>query len=241
MSFLDGLIYNFKGLWLGIRSPKLLFLGLVRFGIVFLITIFSASLILVYHQAILNLLWAKPESYWILWLWHLLSWILSLFLVALAAVFSYLVSQMLFSVLIMDYMSRITEKWVTGHVQEPEPVPLLKLFLFLVGQEIPRTVLPVLVSLLIMIFGWFVLLGPVLVLLSSAIAAVFLAWDKNDLVPARRLVPFRERLRFLARALPFHLGFGLLFLIPGVNILLFSFAPVGATLYYVEKAGRREK
>jgi CysZ protein len=240
MGFLDGLIYNFRGLGFSMRSPKLLFWGLFRFAAVVLITIFLASLILIYHQEILNLIWAKPESYWVLWLWHLLSWLLSLFMVALAAVISYLVSQVLFSVLIMDYMSRITEKRLTGRVQEPEAIPLLKLFFLLVGQEIPRTVVPVLVSILIMISGWFVLLGPVLLVLSSATAAIFLAWDNSDLVPARRLVPFRARLRFLAKTLPFHLGFGLPFLVPGLNILLLSFAPVGATLYYVGKVDRRE-
>jgi CysZ protein len=36
-------------------------------------------------------------------------------------------------------------------------------------------------------------------------------------------------------ALAFHLGFGLPFLIPVLNIVLLSFAPVGATLYFIEK------
>jgi CysZ protein len=62
----------------------------------------AASLILVYHQEILSLIWAKPESRWILWLWYAFSWLLSLVLVGLSAVISYLVSQILFSVLIMD-------------------------------------------------------------------------------------------------------------------------------------------
>jgi CysZ protein len=70
---------------------------------------------------------------------------------------------------------------------------------------------------------------------SSAAAVIFLAWDNTDLIPARRLVPFGERLRLLRSTLPFHLGFGLLFLIPFLNILFLSFAPVGATLYYIEK------
>jgi CysZ protein len=34
--------------------------------------------------------------------------------------------------------------------------------------------------------------------------------------------------------LSFHLGFGLCFLIPALNMLFLSFAPVGATLYYLE-------
>jgi len=76
----------------------------------------------------------------------------------------------------------------------------------------------------------------VVTVVSSAIAVVFLAWDNTDLIPARRLVPFGERFRVLGRTLPFHLGFGVLFLIPFLNILFLSFAPVGATLYYIDKS-----
>ena len=106
---------------------------------------------------------------------------------------------------------------------------------FLVGQEIPRTIAPVLAIVLMMILSWFTPLGPVLTLVGPAVTAIFLAWDNTDLVPARRGVPFHERWRFLRRHLLFHLGFGILFLIPVLNILLLSMAPVGATLYYVER------
>jgi CysZ protein len=78
-------------------------------------------------------------------------------------------------------------------------------------------------------------LGPVITVLSSATAVIFLAWDNTDLIPARRQVPFGERFRILRRNLLFHLGFGLLFLIPILNILFLAFAPVGATLYYIDK------
>jgi CysZ protein len=59
--------------------------------------------------------------------------------------------------------------------------------------------------------------------------------DNTDLTPARQLVPFRERFRSLRRSLLFHLGFGLLFMIPVLNILFLSFAPVGATLYHIDQ------
>jgi CysZ protein len=108
-------------------------------------------------------------------------------------------------------------------------------FLFLVKQEIPRATIPVLLTLLLMISGWLTPLGPVITVLSSATAVIFLAWDNTDLIPARRQVPFGERFRILRRNLLFHLGFGLLFLIPILNILFLAFAPVGATLYYIDK------
>ena len=220
---------------MGLKTPKLLMLGLIRFLIVILITIFVAGLILVYHQEILSIMWSKPESQWVTWLWYLLSWLLSAVLLGLSAVISFLVSQILFSVLIMDMMSRITEKKVTGHIQEASKTPWWQQFLFLVKQEIPRATIPVLLSLLLMIIGWLTPLGPIITILSSAVAVIFLAWDNTDLTPARQLVPFKERFRSLMRSLLFHLGFGILFLIPVLNILFLSFAPVGAALYHIDK------
>ncbi|MBW1703103.1 MAG: EI24 domain-containing protein [Deltaproteobacteria bacterium] len=240
MNILKGIKYNLQGLWLGVKTPKLLLLGFIRFAVVIFITIISSGLILAYHQEILSLIWARPESPWIIWLWHVLSWLLSLILVGLAAVLSYLVSQILFSVLIMDYMSRITELMVTGQVNEPEQLSLMRLFSHLIKQEIPRTIIPVLLSLLLMILGFLTPLGPILAILTSCMAVIFLTWDNTDLVPARRLVPFNERFKLMSKTILFHLGFGVLFLIPGLNILFLSFAPVGATLYYIEKYDGKE-
>ena len=235
MNLLSGIKYNLQGLSLGLKTPKLLLLGIIRFMVVIIITILSAGLILAYHQEILNLMWHKPESQWFIWLWYMLSWLLSAVLVGCAIVLSYLVSQILFSVFIMDLMSRITEKTVTGSVRETNKIPWWQQFLFLIKQEIPRTTIPVLLSLVLLGLGWLTPLGPVVTILSSAAAVIFLAWDNTDLIPARRMAPFNERFRLLTRSLPFHLGFGILFLIPLLNILFLSFAPVGATLYYIDK------
>ena len=235
MGLFKGIQYNLRGLGLALKTPRLLLLGLIRFAMVVIITIASAGLILVYHQEILNIIWSMPESSWLVWLWHLLSWLLSAVLVGISTVFSYLVSQILFSVVIMDLMSRITEKAVSGEVRVPSEIPVWQQFLFLIRQEIPRAILPVMLTLLLIIVGWLTPLGPVVTVVSSAIAVIFLAWDNTDLIPARRLVSFSERFQGLRRTLPFHLGFGLLFLIPFLNILFLSFAPVGAALYYLDK------
>ncbi|RLB39980.1 MAG: hypothetical protein DRH12_10775 [Deltaproteobacteria bacterium] len=234
MGFFQGITYNIKGLLFSLKSPKLLILGIVRFVAVLILTIISATLILAYHQQVLNLIWAKPQSHWIIWLWHVVSWLLSFLLVGISAVISYLVAQILFSVVIMDIMSRITERKVKGQVEEPR-VSLFRLFGYLVRQEIPRTTIPVLISLVLIIVGWIIPLGPILVLISSLTAVIFLSWDNTDLVPARRMLPFKERFKLLLKTLSFHLGFGLPFLVPGANIIFLSFAPVGATLYHIEK------
>jgi CysZ protein len=236
MNLFSGIKYNLRGLGMGLKTPKLLMLGLIRLFTMILITIFAAGLILVYHQAILSFMWSKPDSQWVTWLWYLLSWLLSAVLVGLSTVISFLVSQILFSVLIMDMMSRITEKKMTGNIQQPRKVPWWQQFLFLVKQEIPRATIPVLLALLLLIAGWLTPLGPIITILSSVVAVIFLAWDNTDLTPARQLVPFKERFRSLRRSLLFHLGFGILFLIPVLNILFLSFAPVGATLYQIDKS-----
>ncbi len=235
MGLFSGIKYNLQGLSLGLKTPKLLILGIIRLIVVAIITILSTGLILVYHQEILNLMWSKPESQWVIWLWYLFSWLLSAILVGCAIVVSYLISQILFSVFIMDLMSKITEKTVTGSIRESNKIPWWQQFLFLIKQEIPRTTVPVLLSLLLIGLGWLTPLGPLVTILSSAVTVIFLAWDNTDLIPARRMAPFRERFRLLMATLPFHLGFGLLFLIPLLNILFLSFAPVGATLYYIDK------
>ncbi|MBW2671735.1 MAG: hypothetical protein JRD87_18100, partial [Deltaproteobacteria bacterium] len=62
MGIIQGMKYNVRGFWLGIKTPKLLILGLIRLVVVIAITIISIGLIFAYHQEILNLVWAKPES-----------------------------------------------------------------------------------------------------------------------------------------------------------------------------------
>ena len=238
MNLFKGIVYNLRGVKLSFKTPRLLILGLTRLVVVVIITTLCAGLILLYHQQILNLIWSKPESQLILWVWHLVSWLLSFLLIGVSAILSYLIAQILFSVVIMDTMSRITERLVSGQEKELSKMPIVRQFFYLIRQEIPRATIPVLLTLLLMILGWLTPLGPVVAIISSAIAAVFLSWDNTDLVPARRLDPFRNRFKFLLKNLPFHLGFGLLFLIPVVNILFLAFAPVGATLYYVEKENK---
>lgn len=238
MDLIKGIAYNFRGLGIGLKTPKLLMLGFLRFAAIIIITIISAGIILAYHQEILNLVWMKPESRWIIWLWYLLSWFLSVILVGAAAILSYLVSQILFSVIIMDMMSRITERMMTGSTTEPEDASLFKQLPYLIKQEIPRTIIPVLLTVVVMFIGLLTPLGPIVAVISSGIAVIFLAWDNTDLIPARRMIPFKERFQQLRKSILLHLGFGLPLLIPGLNILLLSFAPVGATLYYIEKHGK---
>lgn len=234
-SIMLGIRYNIRGFKMGLGTGKLLMLGLLRLVVLVAITVTAAAVILVNYQEILNLMWNRPESAWVIWLWHVVSWLLALVLMGISAVVGFLVAQVLFSVIVMDTMSQITERMISGHVKSPSNMPWHLYFLTLLKQELPRAVLPVLISLLLLVLSWFTPLGPVMTVVSPLVACLFLAWDNTDLVPARRMGTFGERFAFLRSKLGFHLGFGILFLIPLLNIALLSWAPVGATLFYVEQ------
>ncbi|MBU8848368.1 MAG: EI24 domain-containing protein, partial [Desulfobacterales bacterium] len=224
-----------NGLILSLKTPKLLMLGILRFCIVLFLTLVLSGLVLYWHDEILLIIWEMPESGWLIYIWKVVSWILSIFLAGIAMVISYLVAQLFFCVFIMDYMSRITEKIILGREVPFEQGSWISFFFHLIKQEIPRAIIPVLISLIIMLLGLMTPVGPIIILISSITAVVFLAWDNTDLIPARRMEPFNVRIKFLKKNLMFHIGFGILFLIPWLNILFLSFAPVGATLYYLDK------
>lgn len=236
MKIFQGIAYNYKGLILGLKTPSLLLLGLARFVVILFLALIAIGMVLAKYQELANLMWTRPDSAWLIWLWHLTSWLLALLMAGLASVVAFLVGQLLFSVVIMDYMSRITERKVKGSESAAPDMSWIAYFVYLIRQEIPRTAIPVGVSLVLMVIGWFTPLSPILTVVSPLAAGIFLAWDNTDLVPARRMEPFRRRFRWLRDQLGFHFGFGLCFLIPAVNILFLSFAPVGATLYYLENA-----
>jgi CysZ protein len=185
----------------------------------------------------MTLIWSKPETQWLTWLWYVVGWLLFFILAAICAVVSYLISQVLFSVFIMDAMSRITERILTG-TEKQSAMSFTEQFVFLIKQEIPRAVLPVIFAVFLMIIGWLTPLGPIIALATSVVAAIFLAWDNTDLLPARQLQPFKIRFRSFLNNIPFHFGFGLLFIIPVINILFLSFAPVGGTIYQIEYKDR---
>ena len=235
MGFFSGIKYNINGVSLALKTPSLLMLGLLRFFVVLFLTLFLSGLIFYWHDEILAMIWKAPQGGWLIYVWNVAAWLLSLFLASIAMVLSYLIAQLFFGVFIMDYMSRITERIVLGQEVPFDQGSWVQFFFYLIRQEIPRAILPVLITLVIMLAGLFTPLSPFILVLSSVAASVFLAWDNTDLIPARRMIPFGERINFLKKNLLFHLGFGLLFLIPWLNILFLSFAPVGATLYFLDQ------
>ena len=62
------------------KTPKLLLLGLIRFAAVIFITVLAVGFIVAYHLQLVDLVWSKPASLWLVWLWHLVAWLLVLLL-----------------------------------------------------------------------------------------------------------------------------------------------------------------
>ncbi len=235
-----GLRFAIQGVAMAVKNPKLLGLGLVRLVLTAAIAILGIGLALTYHHQVMALVWPRPDSAWIIWLWYLASWVLALLGAALASVLGYLLAQILFSIFIMDLMSRITEQYA-GRAAVESRLSFWGYFRHLVIQEIPRTILPVVISLLIMAAGWLTFLAPVVTVVMPLTAGAFLAWENTDLVPARRMLPFAYRWSFFRRHFWSHVGFGLLFLVPLANIVFLSFAPVGGTLLYLEHEERENR
>lgn len=235
MGFVDGIVYNLKGLSLGIRTPRLFFLGIFRFLVLVVMVLLFSGLILSYHSEILALVWTEPSSGWLVWVWGAVSWLLAAILAGISSLVAYLLAQILFCVFIMDWMSRITERIVTGNDASDNGTSVIGLILHLVRQEVPRAVVPILAMVFVSLIGFLTPFGPAVAVAASVAAATFLAWDNTDLVPARRMVPFKERFDYFKKNIGFHIGFGIWFLVPVLNILFLSFAPVGATLYYFDQ------
>ncbi|MCK5542429.1 MAG: EI24 domain-containing protein [Desulfobacterales bacterium] len=234
MNLLKGIQYNFKGFLMGIKNPQLLFLGILRFVVVIFLAIILSGAIFYFHSQLLNFIWKMPEAGFLMYLWKIVSWILTILLASLSTIIAYFIAQFLFCVFIMDYMSRKVENIITGKEIYPDNTSWATLFFYLIKQEIPRALIPMILTFIIMFLGFLTPFGSVIAVLSSIAATTFLAWDNTDLVPARRMYSFKKRFNYLKNNKMFHIGFGLLFLIPFFNILFLSFAPVGATLYYIE-------
>ncbi|MCP4722227.1 MAG: hypothetical protein GY860_22435, partial [Desulfobacteraceae bacterium] len=143
MGFFSGIKYNINGVSLAFKTPSLLMLGLLRFFVVLFLTLFVSGMIFYWHDEILAMIWKAPQGGWLIYVWNVAAWLLSLFLASIAMVLSYLIAQLFFGVFIMDYMSRITERIVLGQEVPFDQGSWVQFFFYLIRQEIPRAILPV--------------------------------------------------------------------------------------------------
>jgi CysZ protein len=101
-------------------------------------------------------------------------------------------------------------------------------------QETPRAIIPLFLSTTLIVLGWLLPFGPIWVLFSSIFSCAFMAWDYTDLVPARRMMSFKERSRMFKKTFFTHVAFGLPLIIPILNVILFSIGPISGTILFLK-------
>lgn len=239
MHLLDGLICHWEALKLLKKRKTLIFWGGVRFIIILVLFVVFSLIAFAYNDPLLEYIWERPESIIMLVIWKITLILFTAVLLFIAAIFSYIISQILFGVLIADYMSYVTEYELTTKVSNGAPLFSFNYLFFLIRQEIPRGFLPLIISSGLMILGWLLPLGFAWVFISSLVSGALVAWDYTDLVPARMLMPFGERFSLFKKTFLGHVIFGLPFLVPFLNVIFFSIGPVAGTIFFLKTMHKR--
>lgn len=230
MVFVSDFLRGLKGHGIGIRFAfaHKSYLPLVFFPFVLTLLLFTAAFFAfaAYSETILGFFWqADPETATgimaaLAWVWlHVVKYLLYMVLFALMY-FLFMVAANVIASPIYDHVAGKLYPGASGSAGERPGL------LGIVVEELKK--------------ACFILLIPVALLfipvagqiLSPIAAMVFLAWDFVDFSLSRDRPDFRGRLRYVGKRKLFLLGFGAPLLVPVLNILLFPFAILGATIAY---------
>jgi len=196
--------------------------GLVAFATI-------VSLFFTHQDAVFSvLLFAQPEAWWMLALWYVARFFLTVAIVILGALTGLVVVSIVAAPL-YEMVSVAVERDFTGELVHE--MTFLQ-SIGLIGEEVKK-------ALFILIFPILFLLVPGLNVLSSVIAAFLIGWDFSDYPLARRGMAFRERLSFVTAEGWAVLGFGIWLVLPVVQIILMPLAIPGGTLLNLEALERR--
>jgi len=200
-------------------------LPLVFLPFVITILLFAAGFYVfsAYSDSLLAYFWnpaADAAGFWgaLAWVWtHVVKYFLYLVLFAM----TYFLFMVAANVIASPFYDVISRK-VIPDAHGDEGVGMLRIIL----EELKKAVF-------ILVFPLAVMLIPVAgQILSPFVAMVFLGWDFVDFSLSRQWPGFPARLGYARRRLFVLLGFGAPLLIPVLNIFLFPFAIVGATLIF---------
>ncbi len=211
------------------KRPKYLSLLIFPLIISFLVYGVAIYMFTVHGTAIMAYVFPKPETWILLMLWY--ATLVLAYIVVLAIMsFTFMTISNIISCPFYDLVSAKLEreylpKNKTAHL------PLRKQFLnslILVKEELKKAIFVALIPiLLVCIPGWGVFPATV-------VGAVFIAWEYVDFSVIRHRTLFKDRLKIAWNNIFYLFGFGSLLMIPILNLFLFPFAIVGATLLYFE-------
>jgi len=233
MVFVSDFLRGLKGHGVGIRFAfahksylPLIFIPFVLTLLLFTAAFFAFS---AYSEAILGFFWqANPDTATgimavLAWIWlHVVKYLLYMILFVLMY-FLFMVAANIIASPVYDH---IAGKIYPGAPDSQGATGGRPGFLGIVVEELKK--------------ACFILIIPVALLFIPAIgqilsplaAMMFLAWDFVDFSLSRDRPDFKGRLRYVRKRKSFLLGFGAPLMVPVLNILLFPFAILGATLAY---------
>ncbi len=229
--YLIGLSYMKKGFSFIRQNPSYISFLSLPFLLTFTIYGLSFYFFALYSNDLVSLIFPKPEDGWF--------WI-SIWYATVAVAYLVVLTLMLFTFMILtnilcspfyDVISQRIERTLQGKPENPNLTLFgeMKKILTLVKEEIKK-------ALFVAILPAIMLLIPVIgVFLAATIGALFIAWEYIDFSLSRHRLHLKDRLSVLNQNKFYFLGYGTLLMVPFLNLLLFPFAIVGATLLYYEK------
>lgn len=201
------------------RNPRFILMSMIPISIALIVFMYLSSWILGNQDWIFEkILFAKPESIWMLSVYYLAKTILfaGFFLTGFAM--TVLLSNIL-SCPLYEWISAAVENDRTGKVEEISFVESL----LLIKEELKKVAFILLVTVVLLVI-------PGLNLLVFVSTAFLLGWDAYDYPLARRGLSFRRRLLLALRDFWSVFGLGLWMMIPFVQSFIMPLAVVGGTI-----------
>lgn len=198
-----------------------------------------------FYGDLVNLIWAKPESWLLRVLWYL-AYVFIFVAILLLSYLAFFVLQAILSAPFNDVLSERVEELAYG--RSPPPFAWARLARGLgatVLHEMAKLSIYVAVMLPLFFLNVIIpVLGPALFMFAGGyLTAKFFAYDFMDFAMARREWPFSRKWRVLKQHRALTIGFGsalaVALLVPLVGLLCVPMAAVGGTLMFcdLERAG----
>jgi len=230
-------LFNQRSLWPYAILPMLI--NLVLLGSMIGTFSFFYDESYTWLAAQLGSLHIESPNTWILHLANALLWVLDKLFQLLIILLNLILMLLLFYALgfliaapFNDLLSEKVEQLVTGNISS---LPFWKNIVRTFKAELLKILFFLGIPLFLLLVTTFPFLGPSLYPFITIVFGMFdLGFNYLDYPMARRLLPFRERLRFARSNTLTVVGFGLPFAIPFTNFLLMPILVVGGTLLYLK-------
>lgn len=234
VDFLKGFAAHLTGLRFALANPRFIPLLLIPFTLTILLFIGGIWAVGHYADAILAYFWkvdpaasgaATSIFYWIYT--HIVKYFLYIVVVA-GLYFAFMVVANVLACPLYDKIAdkiRALPRYAPLHAAGAPEISLVRM----VWEEIKKACFVLFLPLPLLFIP--VIGAP----LSAALAMTLLAWDFLDFSLAKDAPTFKTRGAYVLKNVWLLLGFGVLLFIPLLNILLYPFAILGATILYEER------